>query len=187
MISIPARFEDAFLRDWEQDHPFRLIGHKYFENLEENLSNGIAPSFFGISGVGKSRAAAAIINTVKMVTNPNPKMSWLPTSESFNKLMDYRDLHQSENYNYLWDRMKNDELVVFDDIGTLRDSPRILEYFWIILDSRYADKKSTIFTGNISVQPPITREQVLDKMSKWISPAFARRLDQFSSGYLVLI
>lgn len=187
MIEIPNRFKEASLKDWEEDHIFRKASINYLSNLEENLVEGIAPSFFGTSGAGKSRIAAAILNTVKKITIPEIKCSWLPTSEVFNKLMDYRDLKLTENYTYLWDRMKNDPLVVFDDIGTLRDSPRIMEYFWIILDSRYADQKATIFTGNINIPPPITRPILLNNVSKWISPAFARRLDQFSSNHLVVI
>lgn len=186
MINLPERFKDASIKDWDTDHVFRIASTKYVKNLEFNLVNGIAPSFFGVSGTGKSRIAAAILNTVVGVTTPQIKVSWFPTSEAFNKLLDYRDLHMTDNYNFLWDRMKSDPLVVFDDIGTLRDSPRVMEYFWMILDSRYADQKSTIFTGNLAGNIN-NRQDLLEHVSRWISPAFTRRLDQFSSEYLVLV
>lgn len=189
MISIPTRFKEASLKDWEDGHILRRIALKYFLNFEEYYTNGMAPAFFGTSGAGKSRIAAAILNTAAQLTTPAIKTAWFPTSEALNKLLDYRDLRMYDNYNTLWNALRNTDMIVLDDIGTLRNSPRVVEYFWMIVDARYSEGLPTMYTGNLGVaeNANLTREQLLDHLGKWISPSFARRVDQTASGLMVLI
>lgn len=185
MINIPKRFEDAALSDFPEDSMLRAAGVKYIAGFEEFFEQGMAPVFLGRPGTGKSRISAAILNTVFEKTTPQVSVGWFPASESINRLLDFRDMRLNDSYATLWTAMRSTQLVVFDDISTIRTSPRVLEYFWMIVDARYSELLPTIFTANF--------EQSLDDKSPWdvmadyFNPAFARRLRETSLGLAVLV
>jgi DNA replication protein DnaC len=182
MRVLPKRFDDAKPSDWEQGTVIRQVTDKYFKNFGDYFLEGKSPSFFGTSGKGKSRAAASILRTAEAITNPAISTGWYPASETMNRLLDFRDLRMNEHYNDLWHDLKNQDLIVMDDITTLRNSPRVLDYFWMIVEARYYNKKSTIYTGNFE-----GKEDIWVAIEKWFTPALSRRIYETSSGLTVLI
>lgn len=178
MFTIPRRFEDAHLSDWEPDTAIRMIGESYVRNFVDLYNQGKAPCFFGVAGSGKSRAAAAIGNTLRAVTVPPIRVYWFPASEAINRLLDYRDLRLTARYDELWDALTSKSLLVVDDITTVRNSPRVMEYFWMVADHRYSNLLPTIYTGNFKADAATLWKTIAD----WFGDPFARRLQETSRG-----
>lgn len=147
MYEVPKRFEEASLEDWQEDHVLRMVADRYIGNLRNYFKEGVAPILFGTSGVGKTRMAAAIMNTLSK-NFPGNEVTWTSASLILTELIDSRDMREPERYRSIKNRLINTDILILDDISTLRNVPRVKEYFWIILDERYSNMKSTILTGN---------------------------------------
>jgi DNA replication protein DnaC len=184
MIKVPKRFEEARLYDWEDSNPLKQVSKEYIEAFGTFFEQGVAPSFFGTSGGGKTRVSCAILNTVSHFSKPKVGVAWFPVSEAINRMLDYRDMRSKDGYTTIWETMTETDLVVFDDISTIRNSPRVMEYFWMIIESRYSNLRSTIYTGNFEETKDST---VWDAISNQFSPALSRRIQETSGNLAMLI
>jgi len=187
MIEIPKRFQDASLKDWPEGSVIRTILDAYLENFASLSGEGQAPVFLGNSGVGKSRAAAAILNAVILGSNGRYTGAWFSTSEVLNRLLDYRDMYNSSMYNIILTALKQTDIIVLDDFTTLRDAPRLKEYFWMILEARYVAQLPTVLTANFYINSDEDVEEFWHNMSNHFGVPFVRRIKEIGKGLTLIL
>jgi len=173
VLILPDRFLNAKIDD-KTNKNIVLMVKEYITNLEKYQELGVAPSFFGVAGAGKTYAAAVV---AKLLTARHIPVFWSQTVSELNKLLDYRDF-KSGTYFTLKNKLLTTKIVVFDDFGQLRDYERIREIFFEIVDYRYAWKLSTIFTANFNLD----EEENWTIVGKGFGGMLARRIKAMSDG-----
>jgi DNA replication protein DnaC len=184
---VPKRFTDASYKDWEEGSVIRTIVDRYLKNFEWYFERGQGPLFLGNSGLGKSRAAAAILNAVDRGSNGRYTVSWCPVTQTLNTMLDARDMHNRDVYNNLYREIARSDLIVFDDFTTLRGSPRLKEYFWMFVEMRYSACLPTIFTANFTISQEEDIEEFWHNIATHFSTAFVRRLKELGSELTLIV
>jgi len=172
------------LFDWDEDSEIRQLALRYLKNFDEHFNKGEAPMLIGRSGTGKSRMAAALLNTITENSNVTLETAWLPASEYFNSIIDAKDLRQGDRYSQLVGTGKTADLLVVDDISTLRNYPRLLEWLWIILEHRYSEMMPTIVTANFSIT---TSSSLWEEIAEHTTIAISRRLYEGSKDLTLIL
>lgn len=159
--SIPEAFKDYSLKDFKlsvyKNSESREIvktsceAVKYWlDNLDEMEAKGKGLYIFSdVKGSGKTRLVTSLANDlikehkklVKFATSvqilQEIRASWDKDDESENRLIE--------------DLCRADYLII-DDFGTEAPKEWIQDRFYSIINSRYVDKKPTIFTSNYSLE-----------------------------------
>lgn len=186
MFTVPKRFTDASIFDWSEDNLFRILLENYLNGFDDYSNTGRAPFLIGNSGTGKSHAAAALLNSIALGSSSAVTVGWFPASEAFNRWLDYRDMRNTEAYNKLHCGLMNTDVIVLDDITTLRDAPRLKEYFWMIFEGRYMAQKPTIMTANFRLQEDEDIDRFWDNITAYFGPPFVRRVRETAEGLTLI-
>ena len=186
MIEIPKRFLAATPEDWHETTAIRDLIDRYLFEFARYFPEGQAPILLGNSGAGKSRAAAAILNAVDKGSNGRVTTAWFSVSESLNRLLDYRDMKFSDGYYSIYNPILTSDLIVMDDFSTLRDSPRLKEYFWMIFENRYLNQRSTILTGNFYIDE-YEENDFWHQMTRTFSVPFVRRIREVGKELTLIV
>lgn len=180
---VPKRFEDARLSDWDDQPNVKGFIEAYLENFFDYYDQGIGPILMGKSGTGKTHAAATIYNTINKHSTHTLTTSWHSASKSLNFLLDFKDLRSNTIFDSVLSRLMQDDLIVLDDISTIRNYERIMEYLWIVLDHRYSEQKPTIITANFDT---FGYDDIWESIANWYTPAIARRLRENADQFVLL-
>lgn len=98
-------------------------------------------------GSGKTRMAASIAN--ELMLKKSCQVKFCTSLQILNEIKASWDRDNEYRENSLLDLLSRCEILVIDDFGTEQsDKPWINERFYQIINSRYIDKKITIFTSN---------------------------------------
>jgi DNA replication protein DnaC len=173
LLVLPDRFLKARV-DEKTNPAIKELLREYIGHLEEYKAAGVAPSFFGTAGSGKTYAAAVV---AKLLIAKGARVYWASTVSELNKLLDYRD-YRFESYFALKNKLLTTDVVIFDDFGQLRDYQRVRETFFEIVDYRYSWKLSTIFTANFNLDV----EENWTIVGKGFGGMLARRVQSMSEG-----
>ena len=174
---IPRRFVDAAF-DSKTNPLMRQIAEEFLINFDHYYTQGLAPSFFGPPGIGKTHVCAIIAKRLHKMGVP---VMWAGVIKALNRLMDYKDCRQGDNYLTLKKNIMTFPVIVLDDFGHMQEYTRTKELFYEIVETRYANKRSTMFTANFEVDNGI---QSWDEISQKLSPAVTRRIKSMSTGLL---
>lgn len=177
-LVLPERFRKL---KWSDRIDNTLLGMllDYILRFKSYAEEGKAPALFGRPGTGKSYCAALVAN--ELVANASVKTCvWAPTVEKLNHILDLRDFRK-ESYFGSKQRLFEADFLVFDDFGQLRDFPRIREFFFEIVDHRYAWKKPTMFTANFT---GATTKELEKEIAKCFTESLARRILTMSEGFV---
>lgn len=172
-LILPNRFLNARIDDQTNPTIVAMI-KEYVGNLDKYEALGIAPSFFGTAGSGKTYAAAIV---GKLLAARGYPVYWAQTVLELNKLLDYRDF-RTEAYFSLKNKLLTTKVVILDDFGQLRDYQRVRETFFEIVDYRYAWKLQTVFTANFNLED----EENWTLVGKGFGGMLARRIKAMSEG-----
>lgn len=187
MGEIPKRFEDASYKDWEEGSVVRTLLDRYIGDFAEYHNKGMGPLFLGNSGLGKSRAAAALLNAVDQGSGGRYTTAWLPVTQTLNTLLDSRDMHERGYYNRVYRMLTQTDLIVFDDFTTLRGAPRLKEYFWMFVEARYSDCLPTIFTANFTIKAEEDVEDFWHNIATHFNAPFVRRLKELGKELTLIV
>ena len=180
LLKIPARFSSSTIDDIRDPH-IKKEAISYCSNFNKFFKSGTGPAFFGVSGAGKTYAAAAIANYLSVVgdktenVNHNVPVFWADATVELNRLMDLRDLRREGFFGFR-DKLYRTPLLVLDDISSLRDFSRLTELFFTIINERYAWKRPTIFTGNYVM------DKAWSPLTQQFGPHVTRRIRLMSDG-----
>jgi DNA replication protein DnaC len=182
LFEIPERFQDAVITTDSTDK-WHLINHavttKYLKGFGDYARIGKAPLYVGTSGTGKSHSAAAICNRIRAYEKENHEPArdilWAPVGFTFHYMTVLQD-QRAPVWFELEKRLRNADLVVFDDFGHLGRYERLRELFWIYVNARYDSLLPTIFTLNMKLSPDWS------EMDKVFGEDFRRRIQALSEG-----
>ncbi|HEY2934340.1 MAG TPA: ATP-binding protein [Acidobacteriota bacterium] len=155
---IPARYEHCTLEDYYPKHPSqevaKLICQKFVADFHPQREGGVL--FIGSCGVGKTHLAVAVL---KELIEQGVK----------GLFYDFRDLLRDIQHS--WDPVSQAseleilrpvleaELLVLDELGANKPTAWVQDTMTHIINSRYNDKRVTIFTSNFPDRSPETRSE----------------------------
>lgn len=122
---------------------------KYWLNEFEDLKErGMGLYLYSkTKGSGKTMMAAGIAN--KLMNEKGCQVKFCTSLQILNEIKASWDNQNKETESNLLYHLSNSEILIIDDFGTEQsDKPWINERFYQIINSRYIDKKVTIFTSN---------------------------------------
>jgi DNA replication protein DnaC len=190
---IGERFADATfdntIIDEKTDPSFKIAFDrckKFCENHKEVLDNGYGIYIYSEqSGNGKTWLATCIVNELTKQLVP------CLFTNFFEILMELNNtFNGSEKENQIIDKLAKIPLLVIDDIGTERllvngEDNRMQEKVYTIINRRYNEKKSTIFTSNLTMRELVTKRgmmiKTVDRISEMSSATLNIKGESFRS------
>lgn len=122
--------------------------HSYVDNFDKYYANGQGLILYGNVGVGKTYAAAIIVNEIlkkKNFKNDQLYKCYITKLETIKRDI----LGKKYSDNEVFAALINKDLLVIDDFGTQNDTNFALELMQNVIDIRYNNCKPTIITTNI--------------------------------------
>lgn len=159
---------------------------KFCENHKDVLDNGYGIYIYSEqSGNGKTWLATCIVNELTKQLVP------CLFTNFFEILMELNNtFNGSEKENQIIDKLAKIPLLVIDDIGTERlltngEDNRMQEKVYTIINRRYNEKKSTIFTSNLTMRELVTKRgmmvKTVDRISEMSSATLNIKGESFRS------
>jgi DNA replication protein DnaC len=179
LLRMPGRFKDAEFDD-KTHKDMRVIAEEFINNFEKYYQQGLAPTFFGKPGIGKTYVAAVIAKTLYKQDIP---VFWVEVVRMLNYMMELRDFRRADEYLALKKHITATPLVVFDDFTHLQSFERTRELFFEVVNTRYACNLSTIFTANFALDAEGNKVS-WQTVSHEFGSAIARRISLMSKGLL---
>jgi hypothetical protein len=102
-------------------------------------------------------------------------------------MLDARDMNNDALYYRLYHNIANSHLVAFDDFTTLRNSPRLKEYFWMFVEARYEDCLPSIFTANFVIGSEEDVEEFWHNVATHFNSPFVRRLKELGEELTLIV
>ena len=165
-----ARFENL---DPNRDNDLMKIVNRtkrYVENFDEIKKEGQGIFIFGDVGTGKSYLTACIGNELMDKGHSVLFTNFAAISKMIRKTYDY-DSRESEAEVMI--KLTKVDLLIIDDLGTEKNltanNSFLQEKVFEVINNRYINKKSTIFTSNYSINDLYNRgveERTLDRVSE---------------------
>lgn len=126
----------------------------------------------GLHRKGKTFAAKIVYNIYNPHAYPayDHDRAWFETQADLNTLWTKRQAEYGETYTLL-EEIKSTKMLIIDDFGSRTPTEAFLDFLYAIIDHRYANKKGTIITTNLTS----------DQLGKSLSTRILRRI---SSGYV---
>lgn len=156
--NIPESFKDVRMSNFDETvykDPKSQKIHTAFKAIKNWLNNFEAMKGRGMGlylysetvGSGKTRMAVSIAN--ELIYEKRIQVKFATSLQILNEIKvswDKQDREYSENR--LLDFLCTTEILIIDDFGVEQAKDWIRERFYQIINSRYVDKKITIFTSN---------------------------------------
>jgi DNA replication protein DnaC len=118
----------------------------YLNNWEENQKSGRSLYLCGGVGTGKTHLAVAVMN--ELIRSKGVPSLFVTVPELLDNLRGaYND--PGRNLDEWMEAVKNADLLVLDDLGSERTTEWVQERIFVIVNHRYREVLSTIFTSNI--------------------------------------
>lgn len=152
----------------------KQIVSKYCQNIANNVESGYSLYFYGDNGTGKTATACAVLIEYLIRKAPTAKQQpqgmFVVVPDMLTKL---RDNLGEDEHSILFNELKHVRLLVLDDIGTERPTDWVREKLFELINYRYSNNLTTIYTSNLSTR---MIETVLGRR-------IAYRLDQATKIY----
>lgn len=169
---VPALFKDASFKNYRTDLFSELEGKsliitakeqaiQYVKNIEKMEAYGLGLYIWSrAKGCGKSRLSATISNELTENGIRNKFTSASDILDNIKKSWENKDEHKIvQNYT-------EPAILIIDDLGARSGKDWIDEKFFMIVDSRYQQKKITIFTSNYEIRGlPFGDQRIIDRIS----------------------
>jgi DNA replication protein DnaC len=112
----------------------------------------------GPPGVGKTHLAAATLQ--ELIRRYRVRGRFLDFTAFLGRVQASFDPESEESRHQLLDPVLRAEVLVFDELGAQKPTPFVLDILYLILNTRYSERRPTLFTTNFRVLPaPQGREQ----------------------------
>ncbi len=144
-----ARFENV--KETKENQANIALCRKYAQQYDRMMTKNQGLLFWGDVGTGKSFAAACIANELL-----DQGKSVIMTS--FVKLLETIWDHDKEEE--MMNRISSAKLVIFDDLGSERNTGYALEKVYNFIDARYRSNMPMIITTNISFKEMTEEEDI---------------------------
>ncbi|MHB1334496.1 MAG: DnaA ATPase domain-containing protein [Candidatus Humimicrobiaceae bacterium] len=132
---------------------------EWAKNYRENIKLGKGLFLTGTVGTGKTHLLSAIIDyiaRVKKSLNFND-IIYRTTPAMLNEI---RNSYENKDFEDVINKFKDCHLLIIDDLGAEKTTDWVLDIFFEIIDSRYADLRPVIIASNLTA---IEIKQKLDE------------------------
>lgn len=136
------RYVDGFLRE---DGTFRSAGLIYV----------------GPPGAGKTHLAAAVL--VELIQSYRISGRFADFTSLIHQIQSSFDPKSSESKREVLDPVINAPLLVLDELGSQKPTPWVQDILYLIINTRYNERRPTFFTTNYSLDTPRTSARSLDR------------------------
>ena len=127
------------------------IVKEYLDMFEDAKRNGMGLYICSeTKGSGKTRMAASIAN--ELMEKHNTQVKFSTSMRILTEIRRSYDPGTAMTESQLLSALSTTEVLVIDDFGTERVTDWVKDKFYEIINSRYVDKKVTIFTSNEPIE-----------------------------------
>lgn len=157
---VPKRFRDA---SWERPPVIDLdpttirLVRRYADQVEGHLKEGDGLCFFGDIGTGKT-TLAMLVSKAALEAGHSVAIYSLPRLLS--EIRTTFGEGATHTHSELLSRLADVELLHLDDVGAENTTPWVLEELYSIVNVRYEEQRSIIYTTNLE------REQLRDQIGE---------------------
>lgn len=145
-MMLPRRYWEASIFRIPEDCEHRKLLEEFIGDSKLNLEQGSNLLLHGSYGSGKTSAAAVVL---KEVSSRGAKALFVVAAD----LVDIKiERVEFEEYRTLYDRIRQVDFLVIDDVGMADLSKFAGQLLVRILRYRYNDLKSTVLTTNLEVK-----------------------------------
>jgi DNA replication protein DnaC len=123
---------------------------KYLNNWKTMKHNGYGFYFWGNVGAGKTHAAIVLAN--ELMEREMVEVLFLNMPEAITRVKNTFDSDIKTEDSRLFERMKEMELLVLDDVGVEKYSDWMADQMYQIIDHRWKNRKPMIITSNLSLE-----------------------------------
>ncbi len=152
---IPARYNGCDFSTFETNHDSLRDAHKRATEFAERfpvVDRGLL--FYGQPGVGKTHLATAILKDC--IRRKNARGKFYETSELLRLLRETYGTGTRVNEMDILRPVMEADLLVLDDLGQEKTSDWVQETLGLLINTRYASRRPTIFTTNLADSPDVT-------------------------------
>lgn len=137
---------------------------KFLGNWKAMKQNGYGFYFWGNVGAGKTHAAIVLAN--ELMEREMVEVLFLNMPDAITRVKNTFDTDVKNEDAKLFERMKEMELLVLDDMGVEKYSDWMADQLYQIIDHRWKNRKPMIITSNLS----------LEDLAKSYKPQIASRI-----------
>jgi DNA replication protein DnaC len=157
---IPRRYSECHFHNYKPRHQTQEIAYKLATKLAIDypaVDRGLL--FMGGVGIGKTHLAVAIL---KSLTEKGVPCLFYEFGSLLKEIQDsYNPVSQTSELKVL-SPVLNVEVLVLDELGASKPTEWVRDTMMYIINSRYNDKKLTIFTTNYNDEQRKEREESLE-------------------------
>lgn len=177
--NIPDGFKDATLENFRKSVYIEVESQRkiaeiakvvcyWIDNFDKMKKGGIGLYLYsGTKGSGKTRLAVSIANHLINKNNVQVKFSTsVQILEEISKTWNDRERSESK----LIQELNNVDVLVIDDFGAENIKGWVNEKFYSIINGRYANKKITIFTSNMSIDDLFYDDRITNRIKERALP-----------------
>ena len=171
--NIPDKYKGARFSNYETDIYQNAAAMRKLKKLCEAYVNEFKESNKGLyiysetKGSGKTRMACTIANEL-MKKNVGVKFSTMGTI--LEKLKDSWNDESEYTESKLKDELKSVDVLIIDDFGVDKSTEWVNNQVYDIINSRYNDKKTTIYTSNTSMSNAKYDSRILSRITETCYP-----------------
>lgn len=171
--SVPEKFKNATFDDFNpqiyinNDHKTRAdyckkMAMKFCVNIETIIDKGKGLYIYSKSrGSGKTMLASIICNELNKLGQRTKFSSASDVVSEISESWKSKDMSEKS----VIDRYTQPQILVLDDIG-VRNGDWVDERFFMVIDARYRNNKTTIFTSNYEIERlPFKDLRIIDRIS----------------------
>jgi len=162
---IPPRFRECSFHNYYPKNDSQFFAHSFANRLVENFPAVDAGLLFmGSVGVGKTHLAIAILK--ELVEKKGVSCLFYESGSLLKTIQDsYNPVSQTSEMRVLAPVYQN-EVLVLDELGASVPTNWVRDTLYQIINTRYNNKKLTIFTTNYLDEPQEPREKSSDDKSR---------------------
>jgi len=127
---------------------------RYCETIDEQLAAGHGLWLMGGPGTGKTTLAML---ASKAAMEAGRSVAIYSTPALLARIRQTFDADSGDGYLAFFDRLVSVDLLHLDDLGAERSTDWVLEQLYAIVDRRYNDERSIVFTTNLE-EPELTEQ-----------------------------
>lgn len=175
--NIPDAFQNISIRDFDTEIyseekskekarvVYKSISY-WLDNFDEMKSRGMGLYFYSSKrGSGKTRLATGIAN--ELLNKKGLQVKFCTSIQILNEIKNSWDRKSTESESDLIEQLSSVEILVIDDFGTEQsDKPWINERFYSLINSRYIDKRVTIFTSNSPLEALKYDDRIVNRIKE---------------------
>ena len=150
LSGVDGVFENIRLSDIRSESSLAKSCLKYVENWEKIKPMGGGYYFWGNVGAGKTFIASALAN--ELIKTKMVEVLFIRMPEAAKRVKKTFDSQVKSEDTKIFDRMKEVELLVIDDLGVEKISEWLIDEMYQIIDFRWRNKKPMIVTSNRSLE-----------------------------------